>query len=93
VGEKTFQEPSFYLEFDDSTITSSGVNMDLKIISLVIAIFWPLAWSQLDSCASAVDCGKCTTIPDCVWCRETVSENVRENSCSSPINFLIYLEF
>ncbi|EFX68653.1 hypothetical protein DAPPUDRAFT_301280 [Daphnia pulex] len=45
--------------------------MDLKITSLVIAIFWPLAWSQLDSCASAVDCGRCTTIPDCVWCRET----------------------
>nr|CAH0109134.1 unnamed protein product [Daphnia galeata] len=53
--------------------------MDLKMISLMIAIFWPLAWSQLeDTCASTIDCGNCATIKDCVWCRQP---NFSGNRC------------
>ena len=49
------------------------LNMKLNIFSLLILIFSPLALSQMDTCASAANCGECTSIPNCVWCRQPVN--------------------
>lgn len=73
--ETFFHRLSLVNKFGTGTqLTMDDMRDKVNIITLLmLLIFWPmLTWSQIDPCASATNCGVCTLIPDCVWCRQPV---------------------